>query len=75
MGMAKFAKKQLTSGVGLCYSMGAMEEVFFFMPIFKGIAERKTKVEVESCARKDHIGMYRMSAEKLQYDERQENTS
>lgn len=45
------------------------------MPIFKGIAERKTKVEVESCARKDHIGMYRMSAEKLQYDERQENTS
>ena len=47
----------------LCYSNRANGSLgFFFMPKIGGFRritkEKSIKSEVESCARKDHIGMY-----------------
>jgi hypothetical protein len=51
-----FLKKTLTTAVSLCYSIVAMEEVFFLC--LKLILQEKNGGG--SCARKDHISMYRM---------------
>jgi hypothetical protein len=51
-----FLKKALTTSVSLCYSIVAMEEVFFLC--LKLILQEKNGGG--SCARKDHISMYRM---------------
>ena len=60
-------KKSLTAYAGLCYSRQANGSLgFFFMPKIDGfrrtIRQKSIKSEVESCARKDHIGMYGVQA-------------
>lgn len=54
--ITKFLKKTLTSPLALWYSIVAMEEVFFLC--LKLILQEKNGGG--SCARKDHISMYRM---------------
>lgn len=58
----------LTNPLPYVILMIAMEEVFFFALFYGSLAERtknkaqsvEIKVEVDSCARKDNIGMYRV---------------
>lgn len=63
----KMNKKSLTSCVCLCYSYLANGSLgFFFMPknwrFSQDCQRKKDKSEVESCARKNHIGMYGVQA-------------
>jgi len=41
----------------------------------QGRQRKKYKSEVESCARKNHTGMYGMQAAELQHDKREEAAS